>query len=201
MNHQLSGELLTILERESEAVRNIPINDNYEAAIHSIVHHTRELGGKLVTSGMGKAGHIALNIATTFTSTGTTAVCLHPADALHGDVGVIGENDVLLVLSNSGETSEILALLNAARAIHPALEIIAICGDNASTLAREASILLFTGGAPEVCPLGFTPTTSITVMSVIGDLLAVSVMRAIAFTKEQYALRHQGGTLGIKSRQ
>ena len=201
MQFDILAEAKAILEQESRAINNIPLTTAYPKAVDIIVSQIHDLNGKIVVSGMGKAGHVALDIATKFTSTGTHAINLHPADALHGDLGILCQNDVLLLLSNSGETREMLDLVKAARNLCPDVKIIVICGDDKSSLAAIADVLLFTGGAPEVCPLGFTPTTSITVMSVIGDILVVNVMKAINFTKEQYALRHHGGTLGIKSRQ
>ena len=141
-----------ILEAESKAVLNIPVTDAYEEAVKLIVEQVKHEGGKLVTSGMGKCGQIADNIATTFSSTGIPAIFLHPSEAQHGDLGVV----------------------------QPHL----------------ADICLWTGKTQEVCPLGLTPTTSTTVMTVIGDVLVVNTMRATGFTREDYALRHHGGYLG-----
>ncbi|MDE6755286.1 MAG: SIS domain-containing protein, partial [Muribaculaceae bacterium] len=154
-----------ILKAEAEAVRNIPLSPAYEKAVDLIVSHVNERGGKLVTSGMGKAGQIAMNIATTFCSTGTPAVCLHPSEAQHGDLGILQPNDVLLLLSNSGKTREIIELIDLTRNLYPQIPFIVITGDASSPLANAADVLLFTGGAPEVCPLGMTPTTSTTVMT------------------------------------
>lgn len=192
--------LRSILEAEAAAVANIPLSDTYADAVTMIVAHVAGRGGKLVTSGMGKAGQIAMNIATTFCSTGTPAVFLHPAEAQHGDLGIIQRNDVLLLLSNSGKTREILELVELARNLVPGIPFIVITGDDASPLAQAADITLFTGGAPEVCPLGMTPTTSTTLMTVMGDLLVVGTMEAIGFTVGEYAKRHHGGYLGHKSK-
>lgn len=189
-----------ILEAEAEAVRNIPVSDAYEKAMGLIVRHVHELGGTLITSGMGKAGQIAMNIATTFSSTGTPAMFLHPAEAQHGDLGIVRPNDILLLLSNSGKTREVIELVELARQLVGEIPVIVITGNRESLLASEADVTLWTGGAPEVCPLGLTPTTSTTTMTVIGDLLVVGVMEQIGFTREQYALRHHGGYLGRKSR-
>ena len=190
----------SILEAESNAVKNIPVTDEYNKAVSLIVEQVHNNGGKLVTSGMGKCGQIAENIATTFSSTGIPAVFLHPSEAQHGDLGVLQPNDVMLLLSNSGKTSEILALVNLAHALYPQLKFIVITGNDQSELARLADICLWTGGAPEVCPLGLTPTTSTTMMTVMGDVLVVSSMQATGFTKHDYAMRHHGGYLGVKSR-
>lgn len=193
--------LEAILDAEAKAVREIPLSDGYLRAVELIKEHVNHRGGKLVTSGMGKAGQIAMNIATTFCSTGTPAVFLHPSEAQHGDLGILQENDILLLLSNSGKTREILELVSLARELIPGIPFIVITGDDKSPLANAADITLFTGGAPEVCPLGMTPTTSTTMMTVMGDLLVVATMEAIGFTVEQYAKRHHGGYLGHKSKE
>lgn len=190
-----------ILKTESNAILQIPVTDGYERAVDLIVEHVHNRGGKLVTSGMGKAGQIAMNIATTFCSTGTPAVNLHPSEAQHGDLGVIQPDDLLLLISNSGKTREIVELISLARELYDChLPIIVITGDENSVLAREADVVLPTGGAPEVCPLGMTPTTSTTVMTVIGDILVVNVMKRTGFTRAEYAKRHHGGYLGQVSR-
>lgn len=189
-----------ILDAESKAISNIPVTDDYERAVDAILEHVHKRGGKLVTSGMGKAGQIAMNIATTFCSTGTPAVNLHPSEAQHGDLGVLQPNDIMLLISNSGKTREIIDLVKLARNLYSKLPLIVITGNNESELAEMADMTLYTGGSPEVCPLGLTPTTSTTMMTVIGDVLVVNVMSKTAFTKAQYALRHHGGYLGDKSR-
>lgn len=189
-----------ILEAESRAVASIPYSENYDRAVRLIVEHVHSRGGKLVCSGMGKAGQIAMNIATTFSSTGTPAVFLHPSEAQHGDLGVLQPNDVMLLISNSGKTNEIVALVALARRLYPQIPVVVITGQPGSPLAEEADLALFTGNAPEVCPLGLTPTTSTTLMTVMGDVLVVAVMKATGFTAAQYSLRHHGGYLGHKSR-
>lgn len=195
-NGQLSGRLKEILQAEAEAILNIPISDEYARAVDLIVNQVHSRSGKLITSGMGKAGQIALNIATTFSSTGTPAVFLHPSEAQHGDLGIMQPNDVLLLLSNSGKTREILELVDLARHLNPSVPLIVLTGNPSSPLAEEADVALFTADAPEVCPLGLTPTTSTTMMTVIGDLLVVSTMERIGFTAAEYAKRHHGGYLG-----
>lgn len=196
----LKQRMREILEAESQAILNIPVTDAYQEAIDLIIRHTRELNGKVVTSGMGKAGQIAMNIATTLCSTGTPAVFLHPAEAQHGDLGIIQPNDMLILLSNSGKTREVIELCNLADVLNPGIPIIVITGDAQSQLAREADVCLATGGAPEICPLGMTPTTSTTIMTVIGDVLVSGTMQKTGFTVEEYAKRHHGGYLGNASR-
>jgi arabinose-5-phosphate isomerase len=197
----IKESMLQILEAESKAIANIPVTDQYEKAVNAIIEHVHNRGGKLVTSGMGKAGQIAMNIATTFCSTGTPAVNLHPSEAQHGDLGILQPNDIMLLISNSGKTREIIDLVALTHRLYTQVPLIVITGNEDSELARIADITLSTGGTPEVCPLGLTPTTSTTMMTVIGDVLVVNVMRLTEFTKAQYALRHHGGYLGDKSRE
>lgn len=190
-----------ILKAESRAIMDIPVSDAYTRAVELIIEHVHRRKGKLVTSGMGKAGQIAMNIATTFASTGTPAVNLHPSEAQHGDLGVLQPDDVMLLISNSGKTCEIIQLVALARNLYPQLPLIVITGNPDSELARKADVTLATGNPPEVCPLGLTPTTSTTMMTVIGDVLVVNVMRLTGFSRAEYALRHHGGYLGEKSRE
>ncbi len=189
-----------ILAAESQAIQNIPVSDAYEAAVEAIVERVHRRGGKLVTSGMGKAGQIAMNIATTFSSTGTPAVNLHPSEAQHGDLGILQPNDIVLLISNSGKTREIIELVDLLHGLYADIPTIVITGAPDSPLAKLADIALFTGNAPEVCPLGLTPTTSTTVMTVIGDVLVVNTMERIKFTAADYAKRHHGGYLGAAAR-
>lgn len=189
-----------ILRAESEAIAAIPVTDDYQRAVESIVEHVNRRGGKLVTTGMGKAGQIAMNIATTFSSTGTPAVFIHPSEAQHGDLGILQPNDIMLMISNSGKTNEIVDLVSLTKNIYPDIPLIVITGAPDSPLADRADFVLPTGGAPEVCPLGLTPTTSTTMMTVIGDVLVVNVMKAINFSREDYAKRHHGGYLGQAAR-
>ena len=190
-----------LLNKEAEAVRNIPITDAYEKAVKLIVEQIHIKGGKLVTTGMGKAGQIAMNIATTFCSTGIPSVFLHPSEAQHGDLGIFQKNDLLLLISNSGKTREIVELTQLSRVLNPNLKFIVITGNPDSPLAHESDICLCTGNPKEVCALGMTPTTSTTMMTVIGDILVVETMKQTGFTIEEYSKRHHGGYLGEKSRE
>ncbi|MCM1520852.1 MAG: SIS domain-containing protein [Lachnoclostridium sp.] len=189
-----------IVSAESDAILNIPYTPAYDKAVELIIEHVHNRHGKLVTSGMGKAGQIAMNIATTFSSTGTPAVNLHPSEAQHGDLGVLQPDDVMLLISNSGKTREIIDLVALTRNLYPQIPMIVITGNPDSELSRITDLTLPTGGAPEVCPLGLTPTTSTTVMTVIGDILVVNVMKLTGFSRAEYAKRHHGGYLGQKSR-
>ena len=194
------NEIKDLLQQEAQAVLNIPITDAYENAVKLIVEQIRNKKGKLVTSGMGKAGQIAMNIATTFCSTGIPSVFLHPSEAQHGDLGILQSNDLLLLISNSGKTREIVELTQLAHNLDPNLKYIVITGDPDSPLAHEADICLSTGHPAEVCTLGLTPTTSTTMMTVIGDILVVETMKKTKYAREEYSKRHHGGYLGQKSR-
>jgi len=189
-----------IFNSEASAIRNIPLTGSFEDAINIIHNHVHRKKGKLVTSGMGKAGQIAHDIATTFSSTGTPSIFLHPSEAQHGDLGILQENDVLLVISNSGKTREIIELIDLKNNLYPEIPLIVITGNGNSTLAQKADSYILTGAPAEVCPLGLTPTTSTTVMTVIGDALVVLMMEKIGFNAKDYAKRHHGGYLGMKSR-
>lgn len=189
-----------LIENEAQAILNIPLDDEYEKAVSLIVRHVHDLKGKLVTSGMGKAGQIAMNMATTFCSTGTPSIFLHPSEAQHGDLGILQKNDLFLLVSNSGKTREILELMDLARVLDPSLKFIVLTGNPESPLARQADVVLSTGNPKEVCALGLAPTTSTTVMNVIGDALVVETMKRIGFTVEEYNKRHHGGYLGQRSK-
>ncbi len=193
-------EIKSIIELEAQAIRNIPVNDKYIKAVDIIVEQVHNKNGKVVVSGMGKAGQIGQNLATTFCSTGTPAIFLHPSEAQHGDLGILQRNDILLMITNSGKTREIVELLDLARNMYANIPIIVITGNKDSLLANEANVSLFTGHPDEVCPLKLTPTTSITVMTVIGDLLVIETMKRIGFDEIEYAKRHHGGYLGSVSR-
>ena len=197
----MQKRIKNIIEEEAKAILNIPVTDSYSNAIELIYKHVHQLNGKLVTSGMGKAGQIAHNIATTFSSTGTPSVFLHPSEAQHGDLGVLQKNDLLLVISNSGKTREILELLELKNNLYPGIPVIVITGNDKSPLWEHADVAISTGGPSEVCPLGLTPTTSTTVMTVIGDALVTMMMEKIRFTVADYSKRHHGGYLGHKSRE
>jgi arabinose-5-phosphate isomerase len=197
---QMSAEIESIIEREIDGIRNIPVDQNIHLALSLIFHHVHEKGGKVVVSGLGKAGQIGHNIATTFSSTGTPAIFLHPSEAQHGDIGIIQPMDILLLISNSGKTREILELIPLVKRLHPAIKSIAITGHPENDLGGLVDVCLSTGHPKEVCPLGLTPTTSTTVMTVLGDVMVIMMMKKINFTKADYAMRHHSGYLGQKSR-
>jgi arabinose-5-phosphate isomerase len=197
----MNEEVLRIIKQEAEAVMNIPVSDAYEKAVDLITEYVHNKKAKLITSGMGKAGQVATNIATTFSSTGTPAFFLHPSEAQHGDLGIVRPNDIMLLVSNSGRTRELVELVELTRGLDPTIKFIIITSNPDSELAMEATICLTTGAPREVCTLGLTPTTSTTVMNVIGDILVVSLMKRIKFSFRDYAKRHHGGYLGSVCRE
>lgn len=190
-----------LIAKEIEAIQNIPVDGAILEAVELIYKQVHEKTGKVVVSGMGKAGQIGVNIAMTLSSTGTTAVFIHPAEAQHGDLGVIQKNDVIFALSNSGRTREIIELEYLAKRLHPEIKFIVLTGNLDTELAQKADITLYTGGPEEICPLGLTPTCSTTVMSIAGDILVVLLMEKIGFTKAEYAKRHHSGYLGQKAKE
>ena len=150
--------------------------------------------GRVIVTGMGKSGHIARKIAATLASTGSPAFFLHPGEAGHGDIGMITRGDVLLALSNSGETPEVMALLPPLKRL--AIPLIALTGNAASTLARAADVHLDVGVPQEACPHNLAPTTSTTAALVMGDALAVALLEARGFSADDFARTHPGGSLG-----
>jgi arabinose-5-phosphate isomerase len=152
--------------------------------------------GRVIVSGMGKSGHIARKIAATFASTGTPAHFVHPAEASHGDLGMVAEGDVLIVLSNSGETTELADLLAHAKRF--GIPMIAITSRAGSTVMRQATVGLLLPDVPEACEKGIVPTTSTTMTLALGDALAIALMEHRAFTPEHFRMFHPGGKLGAR---
>jgi arabinose-5-phosphate isomerase len=153
-----------------------------------------ECAGRVIVSGMGKSGHIARKIAATLASTGTPAFFVHPGEASHGDLGMITQKDVVLALSNSGETDELLTILPVIK--RQGIALIAMSGNNGSSLARLADVHLDTSVPAEACPLGLAPTSSTTAALVMGDALAIALLEARGFTDEDFARSHPAGSLG-----
>ena len=197
----MKAKINSIVQKEIDAINNIPIDGIVESVIEVIYKRIHQKKGKLIVSGMGKAGQIGMNMATTLSSTGTPSLFLHPSEAQHGDLGIIQENDVLLLISNSGKTREILELNHLVKNLYSSIPMIALTGNEEGDLATLADICLFTGNPEEVCPLGLTPTTSTTVMTVVGDILVVLMMEKIKFSKDEYAKRHHSGYLGQKAKE
>lgn len=181
-----------VLAIESEAVAALAnhIDERFGAACRLIY----ECPGRVVVTGMGKSGHIGDKIAATLASTGTPAFFLHAAEASHGDIGMITHSDVILALSNSGETAELIALLPVIKRMNVGL--IAMTGKPGSTLGRTADVVLDVSVPKEACPLNLAPTASTTAMLAMGDALAVALLDARGFTEEDFARSHPGGSLG-----
>lgn len=196
----VQSRIKELIDLEIQAIRNIPIDGVIQNAIDIIYEQVHQKEGKVVVSGMGKAGQIGHNIATTLSSTGTPSIFLHPSEAQHGDLGMVQKNDVVIMISNSGKTREIIELEFLIKRLHPGIKIIGLTGNPDGDMSKFCDVLLHTGHPKEICPLGLTPTTSTTVMTVVGDLLVVLLMEKIGFTKEQYAMRHHSGYLGSKAR-
>ena len=188
------------IEQEVKAIKNIPVDGKFEKVVNIIYQKVHIEHGKVIISGMGKAGQIGMNIATTLSSTGTPAAFIHPSEAQHGDLGLIQKNDVLILISNSGKTREIIEFQELANHLYSNIPVIALTGNISSPLAEASNECLFTGNPKEICPLGLTPTTSTTVMTVVGDILVVSMMKKINFSKKEYAKRHHSGYLGEKAK-
>jgi len=183
-----------VIRREAEALATLAesLGANFSAAVSLLM----KAEGRVIVSGMGKSGHIARKIAATFASTGTPAHFVHPAEASHGDLGMVAQGDVLLVLSNSGETSELADILAHAKRF--AIPLIAIAGRDGSTLMRQAEVGLLLPSVPEACDTGIVPTTSTTMTLALGDALAVALMEHRAFTPEHFRMFHPGGKLGAR---
>ncbi|MEM6806925.1 MAG: SIS domain-containing protein [Bacteroidota bacterium] len=197
----MTNKLKALVECEINSISNIPLDGKIEEAVELIYQKVHQEGGKVVVSGVGKAGYVGRAISSTFCSTGTASVFLDALDSQHGDLGVLQKNDVLFLISNSGMTREIIELAELSLALFPQLTIILLSKNPDSPLSKIAHICVLTGSPEEICPLGLTPTTSTTVMGVVGDLIVVLLLEKIGFTKEMYAARHHGGYLGKKARQ
>ncbi|HEY6155790.1 MAG TPA: KpsF/GutQ family sugar-phosphate isomerase, partial [Candidatus Udaeobacter sp.] len=169
------------------------LDENFSKAVE-LIKETVDARGKVVVVGVGKSGHIGAKIASTLTSTGSPAVVLDSSNALHGDLGMIADGDVVLALSASGETDELLRILPAIARFQA--RIIAICGDPKSTLAQNANVCLDVNVEQEACPLNLAPTSSTTVMLALGDALAMVLLEARGFNKEDFAKFHPGGMIG-----
>jgi arabinose-5-phosphate isomerase len=181
-----------VLATEADAVASLEhrLDESFARACDLLL----ECAGRVVVTGMGKSGHIANKIASTLASTGTPAFFVHPAEALHGDLGMITSADVVIALSNSGETSELLTILPLIKRLD--VKLIALTGKDESTLSRYATVTLDVSVPAEACPLNLAPTASTTAALAMGDALAIAVLEARGFTEEDFARSHPGGSLG-----
>ncbi|ACZ75187.1 KpsF/GutQ family protein [Dickeya parazeae Ech586] len=189
---QSAGRQVLSIERDSLAQLDQYIDDNFSRACEKMFY----CHGKVVVMGMGKSGHIGCKMAATFASTGTPAFFVHPGEASHGDLGMITAQDIVIAISNSGESHEILALIPVLKRLQVCL--ICMTGNPESTMAKAADIHLCVHVSQEACPLGLAPTSSTTATLVMGDALAVALLKARGFTAEDFALSHPGGALGRK---
>ncbi|EMR8264434.1 KpsF/GutQ family sugar-phosphate isomerase [Neisseria gonorrhoeae] len=181
-----------VLHTEAEGLRQIAaeLDENFVLAADALLH----CKGRVVITGMGKSGHIGRKMAATMASTGTPAFFVHPAEAAHGDLGMIVDNDVVAAISNSGESDEITAIIPALK--RKDITLVCITARPDSTMARHADIHITASVSQEACPLGLAPTTSTTAVMALGDALAVVLLRARAFTPDDFALIHPAGSLG-----
>ena len=183
-----------VLDIESAAIKNLKgtLNKSFVEACEACGN----CKGKIIVMGLGKSGHIADKIAATFASTGTPAFFIHPSEAIHGDLGMIDKEDVVLILSNSGETEEIVSLIPMIKRM--GITIIALTGNKKSKLSNEASVHVYVEVKEEACPMNLAPTASTTAALAMGDAIAVALLEKKGFTKEDFAKSHPGGSLGKK---
>lgn len=181
-----------VIEIESNAIQSL--KNRIDPLFATACQHLLDCKGRIIVMGMGKSGHIARKIAATFASTGSPSFFIHPGEAKHGDFGMITRTDVVLIISNSGETEEILDILPFLKNLH--LPLISLCGKSQSTLAKSATVNIDISIPKEACPLGLAPTSSTTAALVMGDALAISLLQSRGFTAEDFARSHPGGTLG-----
>lgn len=188
------AEARDVLQQEAKGIENLipTLDQNFVNAVYMIM----ESKGRTIVTGMGKSGHIARKVSATLSSTGTPSIFLHPAEGIHGDLGMVTGDDVVLAFSNSGETVEILNILPSLKRI--GAKIIAVVGNHNSTLAKNSDVILDASVEKEACPLGLAPTTSTTVALALGDALAIVLLSCHHFTKNQFAIYHPGGALGRK---
>jgi len=191
----IKERMQSVLKAEAEAISAININDDYVSAVEVMM----SCKGKILTTGIGKAGHIAKKFAATLCSTATPADFIHPAEAAHGDLGLVGANDVMIAFSTSGKSREVLEILEMSR--HLGVDkIIGVTSHLDSELRQPSDLILDMGTIVEPCPLGLTPSASMAVMLAISDALALSLLEQKGVTREDYGLRHHGGYLGRAAR-
>ncbi|EPE3793661.1 KpsF/GutQ family sugar-phosphate isomerase [Campylobacter lari] len=183
-----------VFEIESKTI--LDLCDNLDEDFNKAVELILSIKGRCVVSGMGKSGHIGAKIAATLASTGTPSFFMHPGEALHGDLGMLTSEDVLLAISNSGETEEVLKLIPVIK--KRKIPLIVMAGNQNSTLAKQADIFINIAVKKEACPLQLAPTSSTTATLAMGDAIAVALMRARKFRPDDFALFHPGGSLGRK---
>ena len=184
-----------VIEKEAQAIQSIEVTPAFEQAVHLLESCT----GKLLATGMGKAGIVAHKFAVTLCSTGTPAVYLHPGEAAHGDLGIISQRDCLVAFSTSGKTREVIELLSLGKHLGLAT-VIGVTSHTDSALREHCDLVLDMGEVSEPCPLGLTPSASIAVMNAIADAITLALMEYKGISRHQYGLRHHGGYLGRAAR-
>ena len=185
---------LRVIEIESKAVMNL--RNQIQSDFESLCSNILQIKGKLILMGIGKSGHIAQKISATLSSTGTSSFFIHPTEAAHGDLGMINKKDAILLLSNSGETKEIIEILPALK--RSTANIFTLTNNNQSTIAKAGKINLVINAEEEACPLNLAPTSSTTIALVFGDALAIALLDARGFSKDDFAKSHPAGQLGKK---
>ncbi|MEH7461448.1 KpsF/GutQ family sugar-phosphate isomerase [Bacillus thuringiensis] len=185
-------DIKDVLFQEANAL--LELGDRINESINQTVEMILECKGRLVITGVGKSGIIGKKMAATFASTGTPSFFLHPAEGLHGDLGMVTSTDIVLALSNSGESEEVLNIIPSIKRI--GAKIIGLVGNDNSTLAKKADQVLSIGKVQEACPLGLAPTTSTTLTLALGDAIAIALLKARKFKPEHFAVFHPGGSLG-----
>ncbi len=191
----IKERMRAVIEAEAAAIRSIEVTDDFERAVLLL----NECKGKVLTTGIGKAGHIARKFAATLCSTATPANFIHPAEAAHGDLGLVDQNDVMIAFSTSGKSVEVLEILELSRHLG-VTHIVGVTSHPDSALRKHCEIVLDMGELVEACPLGLTPTTSMAVMLAITDAVAMALMEVKGITKTQWGARHHGGYLGGRAR-
>ena len=183
-----------VINNEIDALKKLlpRLDNNFETIVHAILN----CSGKVIVIGVGKSGHVGRKISSTFSSTGTPSYFLHPSEAMHGDLGVIASTDIIILISNSGQSSEIINLIPTIKKL--GVKIISLVGNTNSTIAKQSDYIFDISVEKEACPLNLSPTSSTTATLVVGDALAISLLEHRNFKKEDFALRHPGGILGKK---
>lgn len=191
----IRNRMRAVLDAEAAAIQNVAIDGAFIQAVETLL----ACRGKVLTTGIGKAGHIARKFAATLCSTATPADFIHPAEAAHGDLGLVSDNDVMIAFSTSGKSVEVLEILDLSRNLGVST-IIGVTSHPDSELRQRSDLVLDMGVIEEPCPLGLTPSASMAVMLAISDALALALLEAKGVTREDYGLRHHGGYLGRAAR-
>ena len=191
----IEQRMRAVLAAEADAIRAINVDETFVRAVEVM----KDCDGKIITTGIGKAGHIAEKFAATLCSTATPAVFVHPAEAAHGDLGLVDDHDLMIAFSTSGKSREVLEILELSRHLGVAT-IIGVTSHPDSDLRRQADFVLDMGEIEEPCPLGLTPSASMAVMLAITDAIALALLEYKGVTREDYGLRHHGGYLGRAAR-